>query len=134
MGLVVTGISQTSNIAALKSALQSAGVPLGPLQLVDAHDSETSLSRGIAGAGIMTADGGSSIPGINSGGRSGAFFRNESISDRLGDFEIPDSEMDNYVEAIERGHAVVAYFAHADNIDQIESVFQSSGLTKVKRF
>ena len=135
MRLVVTGISQTQNMSALKAALQAAGIPLGALQVVSPDDSTPTLASGIAGAGLMTSDGGASIPGINSGGGGGrAFFRNESLSDRLGDFEIPESELDNYVEAVERGRSIVAYFAHAENIDQVEAAFVSAGLTKIKRF
>ena len=133
MSNVVTGLSPDGKIDALKSALQEAGIPLDPLQRISASDSHESLSRGLAGSNLITSDGGTTVPGL---GTSGArpFFRNESITDRLGDLEIPDSEMDNYAEALERGKSVVAYFAKADIIDKVEEIFKTSGLANVRRF
>jgi hypothetical protein len=133
MSLVVTGLSQDEHAEAIRAALTQAGFTLDPLQVISAADSHESLSRGLAGADLITSDGGTTIPGLST--RSNRpFFRNESLSDRLGDLEIPDSEMDNYIEALERGRVIVAYFAHADTIDRIEEVFRSSGLANVRRF
>lgn len=134
MSLVVTGLSADGNIDALKTALTQAGLSLDPLQLIGSDDSHESLSPGLIGSDIITSDTGSSMPGLQSRLSGGRFFRNESLSDRLGDLEIPDSEMDNYVEALERGRSVVAYFAHADTIDKIEEAFRASGLANVRRF
>jgi hypothetical protein len=133
MSLVVTGLSQDGHVEAVRAALTQAGFTLDPLQVISAADSHEALSRGLAGADIITSDGGTTLPGLSTRS-SRPFFRNESISDRLGDLEIPDSEMDNYVEALERGRVIVAYFAHADTIDRIEDVFRSSGLANVRRF
>ncbi|MGH7660531.1 MAG: hypothetical protein ACRENA_06405 [Vulcanimicrobiaceae bacterium] len=55
--------------------------------------------------------------------------------DRLGDFEIPDDEIENYLEALSAGRSVVAYFAHKqENVSKIEAIFRQSGLAKVKTF
>jgi tRNA A58 N-methylase Trm61 len=62
------------------------------------------------------------------------YFRNESLSDRLGDLEIPDSEVENYVEALEAGRHIVAYFAKPDTLSKVEELFRNSGLAKVKVF
>lgn len=133
MSLVATGLSANGDITALKKALTQAGFDLGPLQLIGPDDSREGLSRGMAGSELLTSDTGTSLPGLNSlGGRR--YFRNESLPDRLGDLEIPDSEMDNYVEALERGRSVVAYFAHAETIDRVLDVFRESGLANVRRF
>jgi hypothetical protein len=133
MSLVVTGLSPDGNIAALKAALTSAGISLDPLQLISASDSHESISRGLAGTGLITSDAGTTVPGLGTGGVR-PFFRTESITDRLGDLEIPDSEMDNYAEALERGKSVVGYFAHSDTVDKVEEVFKAAGLANVRRF
>jgi len=55
----------------------------------------------------MTGGGqGTGVPGVTSGvptpgGYGIRYFRNEALSDRLGDLEIPDDEVDNYVETLE---------------------------------
>ncbi len=143
MGLVVTGISQNGDTTALESALKDAGLPLDPIQLIGPDDStQGAASRGLANPGFITGGTGqgTGVPGITSGrgqtagGYGTGFFRNETLSDRLGDLEIPDDEMDNYVEALQAGRSIVAYFAHADTIDKVTDLFRSSGLAKVKRF
>jgi hypothetical protein len=133
MSLVVTGLSPDGNIEALKAALTAAGISLDALQLISASDSHESISRGLAGSGIITSDAGTTVPGLGTGGVR-PFFRNESLNDRLGDLEIPDSELDNYAEALERGKSVVGYFAHSDTVDKVEEVFKAAGLANVRRF
>ncbi|MBD5636144.1 MAG: hypothetical protein IAI49_16875 [Candidatus Eremiobacteraeota bacterium] len=134
MSLVVTGLSQNGDITALKTALGAAGISLDPLQVIGPDDSAESVAHGIVGADLYVSEGGTGVPGINNPQRSGGFFRNEALGDRLGDLEIPDSEVDNYIEALERGRSVVAYFAHADTIDRVEELFRTASLTNVRRF
>ena len=142
MGLVVTGISQDGDITALEAALKAANLPLDPVQLIGPDDSTqgSASARGIIGSGgIMGGGGGTGVPGITSGnptaGGSGtSFFRNETLSDRLGDLEIPDDQVDNYVDALGMGRSVVAYFAKPDNLAQVEGIFRASGLARVKTF
>jgi hypothetical protein len=142
VGLVVTGISQTGDTAALEASLKEAGFPLDSIQLIGPDDStQGAASRaGIVNPGIMTGGGqGTGVPGITSGGPTAGgygtqYFRNETLSDRLGDLEIPDDEVENYVEALQNGRSVVAYFAKPDTIDKITEIFRASGLAKVKTF
>jgi len=135
VGLVVTGISQDGNIVALETALKDAGIPLDAIQLIGPDDSTQGVSRGIIGPRIMTGDrSGGFVPGINSSGGGLEFFRNENLSDRLGDLEIPDAEVENYVEALEAGRSVVAFFAKPDTLETVEAIFRASGLAKVKTF
>ncbi len=134
MGLVVTGISQDGDIKALEAALKDAGLKLDPIQLISGDDSIEGVARRQVGTGLITGGQGTGVPGINSDGPGLSYFRNESLSDRLGDLEIPDSEMDNYVEALEAGRSVVAYFAHEDSVAKVEELFRASGLAKVKIF
>ncbi len=134
MALVVTGLSQNADIGALHRALEDAGLPTDGLQVIEPDDADARLSAGIAGADLLMSDGGTGVPGINNSRQSRSFFRDESLSDRLGDLEIPDSEVDNYIEALERGRSVVAYFAHPDTVDRIEAAFRGANLLNVRRY
>jgi hypothetical protein len=142
VGLVVTGISQDGDTTALESALKAAGLPLDPIQLIGPDDSTqgAASSMGLADPGLMTGGGqGTGVPGITSGvptpgGYGVRYFRNEALSDRLGDLEIPDDEVENYVDALEAGRSVVAYFAKPENIAQVTDLFRASGLARVKTF
>jgi hypothetical protein len=134
LGLVVTGISQTGDIKALETSLKTAGLPLDPIQLISGEDSTEGVARRQIGSGLMTGDNGAYVPGINSSGQGLSYFRNESLSDRLADLEIPDSELDNYVEALESGRRIVAYYAKPETIGQVEAIFRAAGLAKVKTF
>jgi hypothetical protein len=132
--LVITGLSPNGDTASLRSALTEAGFSLDPLQIIEPGDSDESVAHGIAGADILTSDGGTGVPGINNTNTLQVFFRNESISDRLGDLKIPDSELDNYVEALQRGRTVVAYFVKPEAMDQVEGIFRSAQLLNVRRY
>jgi hypothetical protein len=138
MGLVITGISQTSDITGLEAALTAAGLSLDHVQLIEPGDEAVPLAHGIIVAppsgGLETGTG---VPGLTSGNTTGsgpAYFRDESLAERLGDLEIPDDELDNYLEALAAGRSIVAYYAKDDTIDQVEAIFRASGLAKVKRF
>jgi hypothetical protein len=95
---------------------------------------------GIANPGLMTGGGqGTGVPGVTSGvpsagGYGTRYFRNETLGDRLGDLEIPDDELDNYIDALQAGRSVVAYFAKPETLAQVEAVFRSSDLLKIKTF
>jgi hypothetical protein len=142
VGLVVTGISQNGDIKALEDALKAAGLPLDPIQLIGPDDSTQGAARGVINPRYMTGGTGqgTGVPGITSGastpgGYGTQYFRNETLSDRLGDLEIPDDEIENYIEALQAGRSVVAYFAKAETIDKVTEIFRTAGsLVKVKTF
>ena len=134
MSLVVTGLSQNGDTSVLRAALIAAGLPTDSLVVVGPDESTPSLSRGLIGSELLTREGGTNVPGLTGASRGREFFRNESLPDRLGDFEIPDTEVGNYVEALHRGKSVVGYFAHGDTIDLVEEVFRESDLLNVRRF
>ena len=144
MGLVVTGISQDGDTAALEAALKAAGLPLDPIQIIGPDDSTqgAASSMGLGNPGLMTGGGqGTGVPGVTSGvpsagGYGTRYFRNEALGDRLADLEIPDDELDNYVDALQAGLSVVAYFAKPGTVAQVETIFRSPemGLVKVKTF
>jgi hypothetical protein len=142
VGLVVTGISQNGDISALEAALKAAGLPLDPIQLIGPDDSTqgAASSMGMANPGLNIGGGqGTGVPGITSATPTGfgtRYFRNEALGDRLGDLEIPDDEVDNYIGALSAGRSVVGYFAKPENREQVEAIFRSpeSGLVKIKTF
>ncbi|MBD5653551.1 MAG: hypothetical protein IAI50_00020 [Candidatus Eremiobacteraeota bacterium] len=135
MSRVVTGLSQNGDVKAICHALTEAGLPTESLNVIGPEDSNEGLSQGLIGTELFTSDRDMGVPGINNTRRSSDFFRNESLSDRLGDLEIPDGEIDNYVEALERGRSVVYCFAQPNTIDRIEEIFRGSGdLMNVRRF
>ncbi len=134
MGLVVTGISQNGDIKSLEKLLKEAGLPLDPIQLISGDDSTEGVARRQVGPRLMTGDHAGYVPGINNSGPGLSYFRNESLTDRLGDLEIPDSEVENYVEALGAGRSIVAYFAKPDSLGKVEEIFRGSGLLKVKTF
>lgn len=142
MGLVVTGISQDGDTTALEAALKAAGLPLDSLQLIGPDDSTqgSASARGVIGSGgIMGGGGGTGVPGITSGnptagGTGQSFFRNETLSDRLGDLEIPDDQIDNYIDALGAGRSVIAYFAKPETVATVEGAFRTCGLARVKTF
>jgi len=131
---VVTGISQDGDIKAVEAALKAAGLKLDPIQLISSDDSTEGVARRQIGTGLITGGQGTGVPGLTNDGPGLVYFRNESLSDRLGDLEIPDSEMDNYVEALQAGRSIVAYFAHEDTVATVEEIFRTGGLAKVKTF
>jgi len=135
VGLVVTGISQTEDMHALEVALRSAGLSLEPLQLISGHNGTDSLANHHGGSGILLGDGGTTVPGLTGHNGTGlAYMQNEPLHERLGDLEIPDSQIENYVEALEAGRSVIAYFAKPETLAQVEGLFRAAGLAKVTTF
>jgi hypothetical protein len=142
VGLVVTGISQNGDVSGIEAALKAANLPLDPIQLIGPDDSTqgAASSMGMTNPGLMTGGGqGTGVPGITSGvptagGYGTRYFRNEALSDRLGDLEIPDDEMDNYIDALAAGRSIIAYFAKSETVTQVEGLFRAGGLLKVKTF
>ena len=143
MGLVVTGISQNGDTTALEAALKTAGLSLDPIQVIGPDDSTqgAASSMGLTNTGLNIGGGqGTGVPGITrsspSMGGVSRPFRNEALSDRLGDLEIPDDEVDNYIGALQAGRSVVAYFAKPETIAQVDAIFRRPdvGLVKIKTF
>ena len=145
MKLVVTGISPHSDVSDLEKKLKEAGFSLDPVQVISPGDSDHSLAEVTGSMRLDTdlnlgAGQGTGVPGLSGGAGAGSrtnssYFRSEELWDRLGDFEIPDDEVENYLEAVQAGRSVVAYFAHTqENVAKLEELFRASGLAKVKTF
>jgi hypothetical protein len=138
MGLVVTGIAPTADITALEAGLTAAGLPLDPIQLVEpGAEADVVPPMGLAGADLSASlPTGTGVPGLTSHATLGStpYVHPDAAVERLGDLEIPDDEIENYLEALGAGRTIVAYFAKPESVDQIEGIFRTSGLAKVKRF
>jgi hypothetical protein len=142
VGLVVTGISQSQDVSALEAALRNAGFSLEPLQVISGGGEPEALSHfqanasnGIGRDRIMLSNGGTGVPGLTGPSSSGRpHFRTEASPDRLGDLEIPDSQIDNYLDALDAGRSVVAYFAKPTTLTQLEDIFRGAGLAVVRTF
>jgi hypothetical protein len=131
--MVVLGLSQTEDIRALKAALTAGGLSLEELDTIGPDDETApNLAGDAASSRIITSGGGTGVPGLNSNSRDSLDV--DQVVDRLGDFGIPDSEMDNYVEAIERGKTVVGYFAKPDNVAKVTAAFSAANLSNVRTF
>jgi hypothetical protein len=144
---VVTGIAPTTDVTAVEKALRDGGYSLEPFSVYVAGDAPeghpdsggntlftgTDSIRDILarGSGGIYSSGGGSVPGLTQP-NSKEYFPQETMDDELGDLEIPDSELANYEEAMNLGHAVVAYFAKEDNLEAIEGVFTAAGVRNVR--
>ena len=135
--MVITGLSQDSDTSALRGALTAAGLDLECLQVVSPEDLEEDLideSGGLAGEDLLLGDPGTEVPGINDPMGRRHFFRTETVVEAIGDLGIPESEIDNYCEALERGKTVVAFFAKPDTLDKATEVFKGSSLVNVRQY
>jgi hypothetical protein len=144
---VVTGISQDGNTAALEQALKSAGLSLEVLEVLGPDDDDTLATGGhidtaiITGGGLETGTGvpgitGGMIPGVTSTPRVAGIgpADGDSLWSRLADLAIPDDEVENYAEALEAGRSIVAYHSDAKTVTNVEVLFASAGLAKIKTF
>jgi hypothetical protein len=146
---VVTGISQDGNTIALEQALKDAGLSLEALDVITPEEADQPITGGIAGSGIITGGGletGTGVPGLTGAGIPGitsapsliaadeAQLIGDSLWDRLADLAIPDDEVENYAEALEDGRSIVAYHGDSKNVANVEGLFATAGLTKVKTF
>jgi hypothetical protein len=132
MGFIVVGLSQSANVEPLRDALKAAALDADRLDVIDGGDIDL-IPGAMIGSELLTSDGGASVPGINSG--SGVTVKaDDSLIGRLGDFNIPDGESDNYLEALGRGRSVVAYSATSDTVGKVIEAFRAAGLLNVKQF
>ncbi len=136
MATIVTGLVQGNDLSVLRTALREAGHQPDDLQVLSPEDAESQGSSGIAGGDRLsdTAATGTGVPGLTRTQGRRDYFSGSSINDRLGEFEIPDNEMENYAEALDRGRSVVAYFARPDNVEAIEAAFRAANVVNVRRF
>jgi hypothetical protein len=133
MAFFVVGLSQDGNVKALHDALGAAGLDADRLDVIDGGDIDLIPGAPI-GSELLTSDGGTAVPGINTGSGGISIRVDDSLMGRLGDFNIPDSETENYLEALERGRSVVGYSANAETVDKAIAAFRTAGVLNVKQF
>ena len=149
MPLVVTGIAPTTDVGALEKALHNGGFSLDPLSVYVAGDAPEghpdSGSRFVfsgndsirdilgRGSGGIYSSGAGNVPGLE---RTDGpeFFHEETVDERLSELAIPDSEVGNYEDAMDAGHAVVAYFARPETVEAVEGVFRAAGMANVRTY
>ena len=145
MPFVVTGISADGKTEALEQALKAAGLTLDAFEVLGPEDADgaAAVTSGVVDTSILTGGGletGTGVPGLTGGGIPGLSGGSSvevgagSLWDRLADLAIPDDEVENYAEALEAGHSIVAYHGDSKNVAKVEAVFGTNGLTKVKTF
>jgi len=56
-----------------------------------------------------------------------------SLWDRLADLAIPDDEVENYAEALEAGHSIVAYHGTSKSVRNSRIYLRATDLVKLRR-
>ena len=149
MPLVVTGISQNANPSAIEKALHDAGFSVEPLSVYVAGEAPeghpdsgarfvytgTDSIRDMLGRGSsgIYSTGAGNVPGLELDSSS-EYFQRETLEEELSELDIPDSELENYEEAIEAGRALFAYFARPETVGPVEGIFRDAGLANVRTY
>jgi hypothetical protein len=138
---VVTGLAPTADLTQLERALTVAGLSLEPLQLVEPDTGSIPAATVVADSEIIlgTSGTGTGVPGLTTSPDRPrleplAEGHMQRLLERLEALEIPDDEIDNYLDALEAGRAVVGYSAAPGTIAAVADVFAASGLAKIKTF
>ena len=150
MGTVVVGIFPNSEaVHALVGNLKSGGYDLDLLRVVSSEEVTDELIRSgiqyiysgdaeevsIGSGGYITSMGGTGVAGLTDLTPSRPeMLRNRTLADNLGELEISDSRLDDYLDAVDGGRSVAGYGAKADSLEKVKALFSSSGATLVEVF
>jgi hypothetical protein len=145
---VVTGISQNTNTQPIEQALRAATLSVDPLCVFTSGDApddradsgirfvytgSDSPKTVVGRTGELSSFGGTEVPGLGAS-ESHEYFTQESVTDELSEVGIPDSALDNYVDAIEAGKSIVTYQALAPDQGRVEQIFRDAGLANVRTY
>jgi len=144
MSVMVTGLSPTADVAALRAALGAAGLETGSLLVVEPGDEPE--TGGIIGGELLTdarrsvmnlgesgdRGQGTGVPGLTGYRPMESLVRPGASDDRLAELGIREDEMGNYVEALGRGRAVVGFAATPETADRVEALFREQGILNVR--
>lgn len=83
---------------------------------------------------ILTSIDGTQVPNMSADTRYIGFFDEPHIVDFLEGYEIPESEKQNYNEAIAAGRSVVVYKADTGETTPVEQSFREAGLKNVRTY
>ncbi len=140
--LLVTGIAQTSDPAALEAVLERCNCHKERLSIITKADASGAHQRGHGGSSlsssstIMTGAGGTAVPGVGGSNASlSSFVGHGGGADYLGGLPlIPADQAQNYNTAIAEGRSLVTYKATAEEAPAVEAAFREAGLRKVRTF
>lgn len=139
MGSMVTGIVPSAGID-VAAALRGAGFALEPLIEISGEDASLTdtVPRPRGDILMGTTGTGTGVPGLTTTGTSGLGSRpqplpaHEQLRERLDDLELPDDEIENYLDALDAGRTVVGYAATPETAERVAEVLRSAGVAKVK--
>ncbi|HTV73424.1 MAG TPA: hypothetical protein VME66_06965 [Candidatus Acidoferrales bacterium] len=132
MSLVVVGIAaDTQTVHKLEEQLETAGLPLESIDVITPDDFEETPILVRADDAPLLGDPGTSVPGLSSASPVET-SADEGLSERLADFDIPDSEADSYAEALRRGRSIVAYFAKPETLTKAQEIFREASVANVR--
>ena len=148
-GLVV-GIFPEASARALEPALAAQNLDASKIKVfsIDSDDGdselqfidvieETDAEYGdmTRNTGVLADYGGTGVPGIQNPERPmRSFVTPHTSAHYLDGYEIPDSEVDNYDDAIADGRAVVIYSGDASEAATVEAAFKAAGLQHVRSY
>lgn len=99
------------------------------------HPTSDAAHEVIAGnEAILTSIDGTQVPNMSADTRYIGFFDEPHIVDFLSGYAIPESERQNYNEAIAEGRSVVVYKAGTDETQPVEQSFRDAGLKNVRTY
>jgi hypothetical protein len=134
VGLVVVAILRGEDSTAIEAALAGGGFEVAPLQVVRPDESARGIDLTLDEPRLLTSSGSVRVPGINEERSEIELSEAAPLADRLSELDIPDGEIDGYLQALEAGNSIVAYFAKPSTIDRVVDLFRSAGLARVTRY
>ena len=132
MSLVVVGIAQDpQTVRKLEQGLETAGLPLDSIEVIAPDEIEEAPAFFRADDTLMLSDAATQVPGLSASPSTESSV-SDSLSERLADFEIPDSEMDRYARALRSGQRIVAYFARPETLTTAQELFRGAMVADVR--
>ena len=150
MGTMVVGIfPDHASLIKLTDALKSNGLSIDKLRVISSetptdhlirtgvqfsYSGEAEYSAIGSGGGIITAMGGTSVPGLTEYNPSLETIESRpSVEDLLGELDIPGARWEDYAKALDTERSVAGYPAGA-NIEKVRALFSSAGGNPVDVF
>jgi hypothetical protein len=151
MGTMVVGIfPDHDSLVKLMDALKSNGLSADRLRVISSetpadelirtgvqfiYSGEAEYSSIERGGGIITAMGGTNVPGLTEYNPSLETIGSSrlSVEDLLEELDIPGSRFEDYAKAIDLGRSLAGYPAGAA-VEKVKSIFSSAGGNPVEVF
>ena len=150
MGTMVVGIfSDHDALIKLTDALKSNGLSVDKLRVISSetptdhlirtgvqftYSGEAEYSAIGSGGGIITAMGGTNVPGLTNYNPSlQSVETRPSVEDLLEDLNIPGARFEDYAKALDAERTIAGYPAGA-NVEKVKALFSSQGGNPVDVF